>query len=212
MKQIMIRTLSLASLVAVLALTGCSTTQFTSTYKAPDATLKQIEPGAKVGALVFYPDVAVEHSAEDALAAALTQRGVVGIPAYTLLGDTNPANEQEAKAAFAGSGAVAVVVMRGVEVRNQEVFSAPSVSGPIENPASRGFWGGYYSYNWNTVSDPGYLKTAKLVSVETLVFDLKSNKLVWSGRSQTVEPGQLETFIQQIVGEAAKKMKKDGLL
>jgi hypothetical protein len=62
------------------------------------------------------------------------------------------------------------------------------------------------------VSDPGYLKTAKLVSVETLVFDLKLNKLVWSGRSQTVEPGQLETFIQQIVGEAAKKMKQDGLL
>ncbi|MCU0787332.1 MAG: hypothetical protein MUC91_03960 [Verrucomicrobia bacterium] len=209
MKSIVTQALSVATL---LALTGCSTTQFTSTWKAPDATLQPIEPGAKVGALVLYPKVAVEHSAEDALAAALTQRGVVGIPAYTLLGDTNPTSEAEAKAAFAGAGAVAVVVMRGVEVRNQEVFNNPSVADPVVDPASRAFWGGYYSRNWTTATDPDYLKTARLVSVETMVFDLKSNKLVWSGRSQTVEPGQLDTFIQEVVAQAAKEMRKDGLL
>ena len=212
MKCIATQALSLVPLAVVLALTGCSTTQFTGTWKAPDATLKQIEPGAKVGALVIYPKAAVARSAEDALAAALTRRGVVGIPAYTLPGATNPSSEAEAKSAFAGSGAVAVVVLRGVEVRSREVFNDPSVADPMVDPASRAFWGGYYSRNWTTATDPDYLKTAKLVSVETMVFDLKSNKPVWSGRSRTVEPVQLDTFIQEIVDQAAKEMKKDGLL
>jgi hypothetical protein len=212
MKHTLTQFLNGAVLAALLALTGCSTTQFTHTWKAPDANLKHIAPGSKVGALVIYPVVTVERSAEDALAAALTQRGVDGIPAYTLLGDTNPTNEDAAKASFTKAGAEAVVVMRGVEVKNQEVFRAPTVSGPYSDPASSAFWGGYYGINWNAVSDPGYLKTAKLVSVETMVFDLQSNKLIWSGRSQTVEPGKLEAFMQELVDEAAKAMKKDGVL
>jgi hypothetical protein len=62
------------------------------------------------------------------------------------------------------------------------------------------------------VYEPGYLRTSKIVSVETLVYDLKSNQLVWGGRSRTVDPGKLESFIREIVDEAAKKMRQDGVI
>ena len=51
----------LLSSVGLLVLTGCSSTQFTTTWNAPDAQLTHIGPGAKVGALVMHPEVALER-------------------------------------------------------------------------------------------------------------------------------------------------------
>lgn len=214
MKPTLSHTLSLVAVAASLALTGCSTTQFSSTYKAPDAQSMHIAPGSKVGALVIYPDAALARSAEDALAAQLNQRGVVGVPAYSILGNTTPGDEQAVRAAFAKSGAVAVVVMRGVSDSTETVFRSPSL---YTTPAYSSFWGGYYGVNGNPVRVPvddraSYLATGKVVSVETLVYDLKTNKLVWSGHSRTVEPGNLGAFMKGIVDEVAAEMKKAGVI
>lgn len=200
---------ALIALTGLVVLTGCSTTEFTTTWKAPDAQLTHIEPGAKVGALVIYPEVPVQRSAEDALAAELTRRGVQGIAAYSILGDIELSDEDAAHEAFTLSGAVAVVVMRGIGEQTEVDYRSPTY---YSTPSYRGFWGGYYGYGWNTVSDPGYLRMSKIVTVETLVYDLASNKLVWSGRSRTVDPSKLGSFIKEIVDEAAKEMKKDGVL
>lgn len=197
------------ALTGLLVLSGCSTTEFTTTWKAPDAQLTHLEPGAKVGALVIHPDVSVERSAEDALAAELTRRGLQGLPAYSILGDLNVRDEAAVRAAFARAGAVAVVVMCGVAEQTKVDYRAPSYS-PV--PAYTGFWGGYYRHSWDVVYEPGYLRTSRIVTVETRVYDLGSNKLVWSGRSRTVDPGKLGSFIREIVDEAVKEMKKDGVI
>jgi len=199
----------LIALAGLVVMAGCSTTQFTSTWKAPDARLTRLEPGAKVGAMVVHPDVSVERAAEDALAAELTKRGLQGIPAYSILGTTDVRDETAVRAAFAKAGAVAAVVMRGIGEETEVDYRAPTY---YTVPAYSGFWGGYYGHSWDTVYEPGYLRTSRIVTVETLVYDLKSNKLVWGGRSRTVDPSKLGSFIQEIVDEAVKEMKKDGVI
>ena len=70
---------------ALLLLWGCSTTTFTSTWKAPGA--EGIRPvGKTIAALVISSDANSRKSAEVYLANNLTIRGARGIPAYTLLG------------------------------------------------------------------------------------------------------------------------------
>ena len=194
---------------AILSLNGCSTTQFTSTWKAPNASLAHIEPGSKVGAMVMHPDVSVRRAAEDALTAELTRRGLQGITGYSILGDTNPRDEGAARAAFTKAGAAAVVVMRGIEEKTQLEYQPPAYN---SLPTYPGFWGGYYGVGWDNVYDPGYLRRSKIVTVETLIYDLKSNTLVWAGRSRTVDPSKLGAFIQEIVDEAVKAMQKDGVI
>lgn len=193
----------------MLLLAGCSTTKFTTTWKAPDVRLTHLEAGAKVGALVMYPEVPVERAAEDALAAELTKRGLKGVPAYSILGDVESRDEASAREAFTKAGALAVVVLRGIGEQTEVDYRAPSY---YAMPTYSGFWGGYYGAGWDTVYEPGYLRTSTIVTVETLVYDLKSNQLVWAGRSRTVDPSKLSTFIREIVDEAAKQMRKDGVL
>lgn len=209
MKLLLKRSAALLALTGLAVLTGCSTTQFTTTWRAPDAQQLHLESGTKVGALVVHPEKSVERAAEDALAAELNARGLQGVSAYSILGDSDVRDEAAARAAFAEAGAAAVVVMRGIGEQTEVDYRAPTYH---TAPTYSGFWGGYYGYSWDTVYDPGYLRTTRIVTVETLVYDLESNKLIWTGHSRTVDPSKLGSFMKEIVDEAAKQMRKDGLI
>ena len=48
--------------------------------------------------------------------------------------------------------------------------------------------------------------------METLVYDLKSDKLIWAGQSSTMNPSKAEGMIKELVKEAGKEMRKQGLI
>jgi hypothetical protein len=191
-----------AVLLGAMALAACSTTAFHSTWKAPDARPVSAT-GEKVIALVVNANEASRREAEDVLARELTKRGAAGIPAYTVLGDVDLKNEGRIKEAFEKAGAVGVVVLRPVG-KEKEVYSTPSVyTGPYGT-----FWGGYYPGAWSG----GQVRTDTIVIVETLVYSLRQNKLVWAGESRTTNPTNVDAFVQELAAEAAAAMKKQGVI
>jgi hypothetical protein len=196
--------LSLAG-TALIGLAACASTSFVSTWKAPDATPLTNE-GNKVAAIVMSQNEAARRAAEDALARELTARGAEGIPMYTLVSDAEP-DEATARAAFEKEGIAGAVVLRPVS-KDQEVVGTPSYTGPYYG----GFWGGYYGYGWGSPWGAGDIRTNTIVTVETLVYSLKQNKLVWAGQSQTTNPSQVDSFVREIVNAAAKEMQKEGLI
>ena len=52
----------------------------------------------------------------------------------------------------------------------------------------------------------------KIVSVETLVYSLEQDQLVWAGVSRTVDPTQIDPFIAELATVVTRQMAKDGLL
>jgi hypothetical protein len=188
--------------VLAMALVACSTTAFRSTWKAPDA--KPVSAtGEKVIALVVNANEASRRAAEDALARELTKRGAPGIPAYTVLDGIDVKDEGKVREAFEKTGAVGVVVLRPVG-KEKEVYSMPSAyPGPYG-----ALWGGYYGGAWTG----GQVRTDTIVIVETLVYSLRQNKLVWAGESRTTNPTSVDAFVQELVAEAAEAMKKQGVL
>jgi len=50
------------------------------------------------------------------------------------------------------------------------------------------------------------------VTVETLVYSLKQNKLLWAGQSKTTNPSKIDAFVRELAAGAANEMKKVGLL
>lgn len=190
-------------LMGALVAAACSTTAFHSTWKAPNA--KPVSgSGEKVIALVASTNQASRRAGEDALARELTRRGAVGIPAYTVLGDIDLKNEGQVKQAFEKAGAVGVVVLRPV-AKEKEVYSTPSV---YMGPSYGSFWGGYYGGAYSAPQ----VHTDTIVTVETLVYSLRQNRLVWAGESRTVNPSNMDAFVQELVAEAAETMKKQGVL
>ena len=191
--------------IAALVLTACATTTFTSTWKAPDAEPVGPMTGLKVVAFVVVKNDTMRRAAEDALAAELTKRGAVGIAGYTIVADMS--NEAKAKALLLRSGAAGIVSMRPVG-REQEVVTSPSAYGSHYGP----YWGGYYGHGWSGAYSTQEVHVNTIVSVETLVYSLKQNKLLWAGQSRTTNPEKVDSFVREIAGEVAKEMKKAGLL
>ncbi len=58
----------------------------------------------------------------------------------------------------------------------------------------------------------GYLQTATVVSVETLVFSVRQDKLLWAGMSDTVNPSRADEFVAELAEGVVSEMKKAGLL
>ena len=56
------------------------------------------------------------------------------------------------------------------------------------------------------------MRTDTIVSVETLVYSLAQDKLVWAGRSTTTNPRQVGPFVQELTAKVASELKKVGLI
>lgn len=199
---------TLAAAVA-LGLAACaSTTRFSSTWKAPDAGPLNFQ-GRKVAALVMSDNTATRFSAEELLARELKARGVEGIPAYDLIPQSETRDKDRAKALFNQAGIAGVVVLRAAGAHKDIVSSG----GYWSIPSYGSFWGvGYYGYGWGAVNDGTRIHTDTIVSVETMVYDLEADKLVWAGLSESTNTSKVETLIKELVAAAAAEMKKQGLI
>jgi len=200
-----VRTIILAT--GALVLCGC-TSPFTSTWKAPDAQPLQVG-GSKVAAIVMMRNEAARRAAEDALAHEITAHGAQGVPMYQIFPNDQPANEAAARKALEKAGMAGAIVMRPVSV-DKEVVSTPA---PYPGPSYGSYWGGYYGYGWGSPwGPPSEIRTNTIVTIETLIYSFRQNKLVWGAQSRTTNPRDVEKVIHTLATNAAKELQKQGLI
>jgi hypothetical protein len=182
-------------------------TKYKSTWKSPDAADVDLR-GQKVVALVIRKDDVSRQDAEWTLAKELIARGMQGVAAYTIVPASELRNREAAKARMEKAGIAAVVVMK--EIGQQTTFTE-SAATFYSTATYSSFWG-YYDSSWSYMYEPSYLSMDRIVTVETLVYDLRRDKLVWAGMSDSTNPKMVMTLIKDLVAETAKEMKKQGLV
>ncbi|HET7812005.1 MAG TPA: hypothetical protein VFL16_15655 [Steroidobacteraceae bacterium] len=184
---------------------------FVETWTDPEAQPLQLK-GSTVVAAVMIQDPKARQKAEDALAREITRLGGKGIAMYKISADTAISEEGQSKtrAAVEKVGAKGLVVMRPVDIqhkaRQTDTISNDSVYG--------GYWDGYYGYGW---ADPWIMKnpdvqTDLVITVETFVFSLPQNKLVWTGTSETTNPKNAEKLVHKIATDGVRELQALGLL
>ena len=193
--------------VVVLASVACATTTFQSTWRSPDARPIRLA-GKKVVAIFMSRSPEARRRAEDAMAREISARGGQGVPAYTVLSDAEVKDQDAARAKVEGLGFSGTVVMRVVGRETQYSYEPGAV---WVRPYYRSFWGGYWRYGWGAVAEPGYLTVDKIVKVETLVYSLEQDQLVWAGVSRTIDPAQIESFISELAQAVTKRMEQEGV-
>ena len=194
---------------SALVVTACASTQYNSTWKAPGAAPLSFK-GRKVAALVISKEEDARYEAESALAREITARGAIGIPAFNLIPKEIVRDKEKAKEFLEKANVAGVVAMRVVG-QHEEVTG--SIGGYYSGPNYATFWGsGYYGWGWSGVYAPGYLMTDTVVTVETLVFSLEQDKLVFAARSESTNPSKVGPFIKELAAGAAAEMKKQGLI
>ena len=186
---------------------ACATTTFQSTWRSPEARPLRLS-GKKVFAVFVQPNPTLRRRGEDAMVREITARGARGVPSYTVLSESELKDADAAKRKAEELGFSGAVVMRIVGSETQYTFE-PAYWG---RPHYRHFWGGYWGWGWGTVYEPGYLREDKIVKVETLVYSLEQDQLVWAGVSRTFNPAEIESFVSELAGAITKELAREGLL
>lgn len=203
-----IRLSGMVGLVVMAA--GCaSTTAFRSTWQNPDSRPLALE-GKKVVALVISTQETVRRSAEDALAAQITARGGQGVAAWTVLPTADVRNDEAARAAIATTGATAVVTMEVVAQTREWNASTFSTSMRYTSSTHRSFWP-HYRFAWNSAWAPPPPPRTN-VWVETLVYSLEPDQLLWAGRSRTANPSDVDALFGEVSSRAGAELERAGLL
>ncbi|HZJ55672.1 MAG TPA: DUF4136 domain-containing protein [Myxococcaceae bacterium] len=201
------RRLTGAVVLLVLAACGAST-RFVNTWKAPDAAPLALRPGDTVVAMVISRNEVNRRSGEDALAAELSRRGLRVIPAYAVLTVEQAMERESALERLRATGAVAAFVVRPLRTTHQATYVPPTYSAAVPY----GSWGPYYGYGWGAPYSPGYVVTDTVVRLEVLAYDLRQEKLIWAGQSETTNPDSLDSFARDVVKAAAREMTRAGVL
>ena len=209
LKSVLIAALVVASVPAVPAF---GSTKFKTAWKAPEATMT-LEEGDKVLAMVISAHEESRNGAEAVLAQELGKRGVEAVPAYAVIPKSVVQDKDKARPYIEKTGAKYAIVMR-VAGQDKELRG----TGPGYNltpigvmPYYSGFYGSYYTFGWGATYSAGTLQIDEVVHVETLIYDLGTDKLIWAGMSDTMNPSTAQKVIKDLVKAASTEMKKQGL-
>lgn len=192
----------LAVLLALSAVAVTAAPKLTNVWKSPEVARLNFA-GKKVAALVLTSNQSLQMSGEEALARELTARGVGGVATYRIAPSEVLKNVETAKAWFEKIKVEGVVALRPVRLeKSREASAVLWTSGYYPS-----FWG-YYGYGWSNAYVPISTRDVTTITVETLVYDVTRDQLVWAAASDTRDPETLQDFIKDLVNAAVKEMRK----
>jgi hypothetical protein len=201
----MTRTLSALTVAACLVASVAAAPKFTSVWKAPAASEVSFA-GKKVAALVITNDDSLRVSGEEALVRELSARGMQGVATYRIAPKEELSDPDKAKPWFERSNVEGVIALRPVSADKRNTYTP----GTWTNPYYGSFWS-YYGYGWGSVYIPGRVDRDTVVTVESLIFSVPRNALLWAAVSETKNPKTLPKFVEDLVKESVKELHKQGL-
>jgi hypothetical protein len=198
---------SVCAFAWVLSACAVSNTQLISSWRDPSVSAVSFH---KVLAVAMVRNPQRRRQIEDRMVADIQRYGAIGVPSYQLISDADTRNDEAVKAAMAKNGFDGAVAWHTVGV-NDETHYVPGVVTAV--PVGYDGFYGYYHTGWATVYDPGYLQTDKHVRVETMVYALStgSDKLVWMGTSDTVDPASLDSLVDGVADSTVDAMRAQGM-
>jgi hypothetical protein len=172
-------------LIAVLALAGCAQTQVTA--KKEDPAFKP-EAMRRVLVVAVVRKAATQRLLEDAFVKNLPKRGAEGFASHTLVREGEKLEMEAWKKIVTDNRFDAVIVSKLIDFDVQEKDVDPKY---VVGYSGTGNVYGYYSAAYQVVYQPGFTIRKETAGVETRVFDVGQDKLVWGARSKTnIEQGR----------------------
>lgn len=183
-------------LAAIPALAGCSSTQLAEAWIDPD--FKAVPEARKVFVAYLGEDPSVQRVAEDAMAAHVPAAEVGRC--YQLFPDSREHDPARIKAALREQGYEVAVVMRVARVEQEVSWSGSTY------PVHYRTFGSYWAY------DSGTMRTDEIVHVETNLYSLTEDKLLYAARSETFNPSSTEGLVDDIAEAVADDLDSRGIL
>ena len=189
-----------------LGFAACNSTSVDQTWTAPDLSKISFR---KIMVVATFPDGVTRRAAEDALKAQVTRTEC--ITSYSLLGAESDLQDLTKVAGVLKAAAVdGVVVMRPISDKN-EITAIPGSGYPVPYRT----FSGYYSRNYALGSfyyAPGSYAIDRVVQIETNIYEVAGERLIWSGATTSTNPGNLPHLIKDAAAAIREKLMDEKLL
>jgi hypothetical protein len=204
MRQFTIKWFVYAVFFGVLII-ACAGTKLTSTQVDESRRGKPVSDILVIG-VTYKEKEKVRRSFEDRFVAQLKAVGVKAISsgdAISIPADLMLEKDAILKAVHKfNNDAVIITHVVGKEVK--EVYTPPD--------RSYGGYYGYYDQAYIYAHSPGYSSTKTFYHLATNLYDVKTEKLIWSGKSETLNPVSTKQMIDDVIKVVIKDLQKNGLL
>lgn len=201
------------TLFLLLSLMSCSSsdTVIVNSWKDPESNAEK-EQFKKVMVVALVKDDRTRRNIENTL----VDNNPIFRSSYAFLnGATVDLTKEQRLSILKSENFDGVVTMRLVNMETETNYVPGTNTGMYYGGMGYGYgygfdnWYGYYSPNFYT---PGYYQENTLYLIETNVFSLNQNKLVWTGTTKSTNITDPETTTRNIMIEVVKQMEKDGFL
>ncbi len=137
----------------------------------------------------------------------LAELGVEADSLHALVQKTDPVSEADLVAALQEHGYDSILVTRKLsETERDELVTTGYRPSYYDN------YYGYYSFGYTLVADTAYVQSYMEFALETNLYDVKTGKLVWTGRTVVYDDRSDLTNMKGIIKGVVKDLGRKGLL
>jgi len=194
--------------IGALLLVSCTNTKISQSW---------VEPGNKR----VYKDLLIigigesEHNRrayESYFVEELKARGIEAEASYTMIRQNEDIDRNTVVKAIEGKDIDGVIVTHMVAVDEETVYRPSMDYMPMYGG---GYYGGLYSYypHVNTyVNQPGYYTTHDTYTLETNLYDVETEEMVWSARSRTFSPESVTEVVVDLTKLLINDLEEKNLI
>ena len=182
---------------------------------------KEQVQGAKANSVfivVLTQNMATRSLMERDLAAAATSHGIKPVPSLSVLTPVTGVPDSVIMEAFVRqvnkSGCNTVLLVSLLDSRNDTKY-VPSSSYTYNPYSSYGYYGmypTYYATTFNTISTPGYYVTNNTYYIESNLYDVASQKILFSIQTKAVNPDDIDKASKKFTATLIEEIKNNGML
>jgi hypothetical protein len=200
-------------LLLALVMSECGPTQkIIGSWADPEATSKG--PYTKVFVIVLSQNKDANYIIEYQMSQKLASRGFKVVLSTDLFPPNFSFSENYTREQLAESllkaGCDAVMTLALLDTKTVESYHP----GTAYYPTNYGYYGsyyGYYNHYYPEVYSPGYYSVDKTFYLETNLYDLAADKLLWSVQSEARNPANLDEWFKDYSTLLINHLKSKGL-
>jgi len=193
---------------AILLLGTCAArTKLGDSWKDPDYAAGPIKKVLVVG---ISSTERGRETFENQFMTTFRNAGIAAEASHTLIPGVEKLTKEIVDAAIEGKGFDSVIVTRMVDL---DLNYDRSPGGYNAYPI--GFYNsfyGYYGQAWSVVRAPDSVEYKEVYSLETNIYEISSDKLIWTVQSQAVKKESAYEAIKKFTGKILKRLKKDKII
>ena len=198
-------TRSILILALAMLATACSTTTVVEQWSDPEQTTAF----NNLLVLSMNHNDTQRRVFETGFIEELDRRSIESTASYELLPDKKDLSTEAIKSAIAGTRIDAVLVMRQVRIKKEDRYVPPRYD-YVGDP----FYGSFYGYygRFAPIYTPGYITEDTIVHLETNLYRVDGEKLVWSGKTETFNPKDTNALISELAKTILNELSRDNLI